>query len=389
MKRAVSKASAIVTDIRRQGLLDCRQQLADAVDDHQRVAGGRGEHAQVHRRIAVHQRAGLGGRGAQFDGADVAQAHQAVAIVADDHLAEVVDVGQVGVDPHVGHHVLPFHHARRRLVVVAADRLGHVGGGQAAPGQAVGVEPEAHRQVLAAEHFHLGHAVDGGEHRLDHPRQVVGQRRDGQGLAGKADVGDRGGLAGGALDHRVVGLLRQLVAHRVDLGHGLGHGLGRIAVEQHADGHHAAPLHRGGGKVVDALHRRHRLGDRLGDEALHQLGGGAGVLGGDGDGGAFQQRVLADRQLAQGQRAEQQDQGADHQRQHRPADEQVGKGHRGVSPQEPAWAAFNVSCATGSAAMPSLRLSCPEVTTRSPSCEALEDFDATVPALADPRPKRV
>ena len=41
LDEARSLVGEVDADIRRQGLLDLRQQLADAVDDHQRVAGGR------------------------------------------------------------------------------------------------------------------------------------------------------------------------------------------------------------------------------------------------------------------------------------------------------------------------------------------------------------
>ena len=62
---------------------------------------------------------------------------------------------------------------------------------------------------MPAEHFHLGDAVDSGEHRLHHPRQVFAQRRRGQRFTGKADIGDGGSFTGGALNHRIVSLLWQ------------------------------------------------------------------------------------------------------------------------------------------------------------------------------------
>ena len=161
-------------------------------------------------------------------------------------------------------------------------------------------------------------------------RQIVGQRGQRQRRAGKAHVGHRRRLAGRLDQHRVVCVARQAVLDLVDLGHHLGHGFVGIGVQLHADRDHAAALRGRGRQIVDALHGGHGLRDRLRDEALHQVRRRAGIFGGDSDGGAFGQRILAHRQSAQGAQAQQQDQGADHQRQHGPAHEQIGESHVGL-----------------------------------------------------------
>ena len=180
---------------RRQGLLDLWQQLANTLDDHQRVAAGRGEQPQVHGRFAVHGGTGLRGRRTQLDGADIAQAHQVGAIVTDDQLTEVFDPGQVGVHLDIGQHVLPAHLARRCLVVVGTYRLRHVRRRHPAPGHLLTVQPQAHGQALPAERLHLGHAVDTGELRFHHPRQVIAQFRYRQAVAGKPHIGHGSGVA--------------------------------------------------------------------------------------------------------------------------------------------------------------------------------------------------
>ena len=164
MDRSIDEARSLIGQRHlhpgRQGLLDLRQQLANALDNHQRVAGRRGKQPQVHGRLAVHGSAGLGGSRTELDGADIAQAHQVGAIVADDQLTEVLDPGQVGVHLDIGQHVLPTHLARRRLVVVGPHRLRHVRCRHPAPGHLFAVQPQAHGQPLPTERLHLGHAVD-------------------------------------------------------------------------------------------------------------------------------------------------------------------------------------------------------------------------------------
>ena len=68
-----------------------------------------------------------------------------------------------------------------------------------------------------------------------------------------------------------------------------------------------------------------RLLDRRRDEALDQVGRRAGIGRGDGDRRVRQLRILPDRQAGSGLEADQQDQQADDQRQHRALDEDVGE----------------------------------------------------------------
>ena len=109
---------------------------------------------------------------------------------------------------------------------------------------ALRVEPHAHGQALTAKRVDLGHPFKGGKQRLHHAAEVVGQGGGGQGVAGKADVGDGRGVPGRTLDDRVIGLLGQAVFDLIDLGNHFTQRLGRIFVKRHAQGNHAVALHR-------------------------------------------------------------------------------------------------------------------------------------------------
>ncbi|RMP85628.1 hypothetical protein ALQ17_02265 [Pseudomonas fluorescens] len=228
----------------RQGFLDVRQQALDVGDDQQRVALGCCIEAQVYRGLGVHQRTGFVGCRTQLDGRDIAQAQQVVAVVADDHVAKLIEAAQVGVDLNRGDHIVAFDLPGRCLEVVVADRLFHLGGTDAVACHTLRVEPQAHGQALAAEGLDLGHAVDRGKQRLHHAAQVIAQGRGRQRITGKPHVRHRCRIAGGTFDHRVVGLFRQAVFDLVDLGNHIAQRLGRVLVECHAQGDLAAALHR-------------------------------------------------------------------------------------------------------------------------------------------------
>ncbi len=91
----------------------------------------------------------------------------------------------------------------------------------------------------------------------------------------------------------------------------------------------AGAQHRGGGDVVDAVRRRDGLLQGRRDEALHQLGRGAGIDRGHGDDRVGEQRKLPHGQRCERAQTHEQDQRADHECQHRPADENIGETHRG------------------------------------------------------------
>jgi hypothetical protein len=172
-----------------------------------------------------------------------------------------------------------------------------------------------------------GNAVDGREQRLDHPGQVIRDRRAGQLGARKPDIHDRGRLPGRLQNDRILRLGGDQVFDLLNLGHDIGQRLARVVVEPDISGDRAGALDRIRGQVVDAFRARHRLLDRRRDKALDQVGRGPGIDRADRDRRVVEPRVLPDLQTEQAFEPDQEDQQADHQRKHRPADEDVGEFH--------------------------------------------------------------
>ena len=85
------------------------------------------------------------------------------------------------------------------------------------------------------------------------------------------------------------------LAHLLDLGHDLGQRRVGIGAEPHLHGDDAGRGAALRGDVVDVLGGRDRRGDRRGDEALDQVGAGAGIDRGDGDDRLLDLRILAGR----------------------------------------------------------------------------------------------
>ncbi|MPL75498.1 hypothetical protein SDC9_21322 [bioreactor metagenome] len=218
--------------------------------------------------------------------------------------------------------------ARRRQEVRGLDRRQHLGGGDVARSQLVGVDPDPHRVVRSADDADLGDARDRRHPRLDHALEVFGQLLGRHVRVDRRKVHQREGAPGALHDHRVIGFGGQLAAHLLHLRQHLGQGRVGVRTELHVDRHHRGRVHRGGGDVVDVLGRRHRLGDRCGDEALDQVRRGAGVGGGDRHHRLVDLGILPDRQVEIGLDAEQQHEGADHRRQDGASDEDFGEMHR-------------------------------------------------------------
>ena len=253
-------------------------------------------HADEDRALAGEGDAGVGALRRQFDRGDVFQPHEAAVLGLDGHALELVDVLQVGIGRDVGDDEIALGLPGGGLEVVRPDRHGDVVRRYAAPRHPRGVEPDPHREGLSAENFGRRHAIDGGQDRLHHARQIVRYRRSRKFLAGESEIHHGGGLAGRLQDDRIVGLSRNQVSDRIHLRHHFGQRLVGIEVELDVDRNQALALGRGRGDVVDAFGGRHRLLDRRGDEALHQVRRGAGIDRRHRDHGVRQFRILPDRQ---------------------------------------------------------------------------------------------
>ncbi len=330
----LDEARGVVGDghlqVRRQLFLQLGHLGADFLDHVQRVGAGRALDADVHRGDAVERADRVVAGRAQFHPRHVAHQHAAIAQGLQRDGGEGLRRLQVGGGVDAGDHQLALHLAGGGEEVVLAHGVVDVAGGDAVGGHLHRVQPQAHGEHLVAEDLGLGDTRQGGELGLDHPRQVVGDLRVVHVLAVEADVHQRRGVGGFLVQHRVLGVGRQLRLHLADLRQQLGHQAVGVGADVRVDGDHRVvlPAHRG--HVVDALGAGQALLQRLGDVALDGLGVGPGVEGGDGDQRVLHLRVFADHQAAEGLHAEQDDQQADHRRQHRAADEGIGKGHGSV-----------------------------------------------------------
>ena len=294
----------------RQIAFKLREQRADALDQDERVTLWRRLHADENRVLAIEGDAGVGALRRKFDGGDILHSHKTAVLGFDDHPFELVDVGKVGIGRNVGNDEKALGLARGRLEVVGGDRRRNVNRRNAAAGHPFRIEPQPHREGLPAQNVGGGDAVDGGQHRLHHARQIVRDRRSRQHFAGETEIHHRRGLAGGLGHDRIVGFLRNQVFDRVHLGEHFGQCLVRIEVQLDVDLDRAGAEHRGRRHVVDTFGGGDSLFDRRRDEALNEVSRGAGVRRGDVDHGIRQLRILPDWQAGRGLEPDQQDQQA-------------------------------------------------------------------------------
>ena len=226
----------------------------------------------------------------------------------------------------------PLHLAGGGGEIVGGQRVLDVGGGDVACRHLGWVEPDAHGEGLAAEDVGRSDPVDGLQARLDHPRQIVGDLRQGEHGRVERQVHERGGITGLLDHHRILRFARELVLHLRDLREHVGHRAIGVGVEAQVQRDRGDVLLRVRDQRVDAFGGSHGLGDRRRDETLDHVGIGAGIGRGDRDRGRFELRVLADLQLGEGCEPDEQDQQADNAGQHRTADEEIGEGaaHRPI-----------------------------------------------------------
>ncbi len=305
---------------------EIRQQVLHPPGHRQRVLPRGLLDADEDGRDALVEGGGLVVLRAQLHLRDVAQAHQGA--VGDHHqVAEVLYLAHVSGRGQIDGEVTILELTDARKIVVAAQDVLDVGGGHSQRGHALRVKPNPHGEGLVADELGLGHARHRLELGLNHAQQVVGDLRQAHGLAVEGHVHERGGIAGGRVDHRVLRLGRQHVALACHLGLDLRDRSLRVVVQLHVCLDGRDPLDAGGEQIVDAVGLGDRLLQRRGDEALDQAAAGAGVTGGDRHHRVPGLRVLAHLEAGDGAQADDQDQQADHARQHRAADEDVGEGH--------------------------------------------------------------
>ena len=285
------------------------RQLLHRVDDvfrrGERVRARPLEDAQRHRGIAVEIRIGRVVLCRQFDASHVAQPHHGARGLLDDDVVELVGIGETPQRLHrdlkralTGDRRL-IEHTGGDLDVLALERQNHVSCGQAHRLQAVGIDPDAHRVIAAAEDGDRANPVNAGENVGDRERRVI---RDEQRIArvvGRVEV-DHHHQIGRLFGHShpdVAHLARQarlrdgnpvLHLHLRDIEAG-------AELEAHVDG--KAPVRRRiRGHVDHVLDAVDLLLDRRDHGRGDDIRIGAGILAGDVDGGRSDLRILRHRQ---------------------------------------------------------------------------------------------
>ena len=327
----VDEGRGVVDDLpgqaTRQLALNARKGVAHALGHVQDVGLGSHLDTDEHRAHAAEGHVEVVVLRAQADRRHVLQAHDGVTHLLDRQLIEFRDRMQVGAGRQRHRHHLPLGRTQRSQEVVAGQRVADVGRRDVVRRHAVRVQPGAQRKQPPAQDFSSLHTFNRIQLRLDFSDQVVGDVVGWQRIAVETQIHRVGGLAGLHRQHRLLGLGRQLVAHRSHLGVDFGQRAVGVVVQAQRGGDGGDAAAAGRGQVVDPL----RLGDgrfqRLRNEAGHGLRVGTEVGGRHRDHGVLRVRVLVDRQAEQRAQPQHHDQQADHRGQHRPADEDVCEIH--------------------------------------------------------------
>ena len=309
--------------------------FSTAFADVERVGGGLLDDAERDRAAAVEadvdavvERPELGAR-------DVAQADRIAAVLAQDDVLELLRGPEVGLADHGELARRALDPAGRDLDVLPLKRGLDVLRRQAVGGQTRGVQPDAHGIAPLAEDAHVRDAGQVLQPVLDEAVGEIGDLEGRVAIGREGEVEDRLGVGLDLRDHRLVDLVGQQGAHPADpVAHVVGGGIG-VAVEPEADRDLALLLPADRAHVVDALDAGQRLLQNLGDLALDDVGRRALEGGIDRDHGLVDLGVLAHREAAVGDQADQGDDQRHHGREHRPPDREIGQ-DQGLRP--PPWA---------------------------------------------------
>ena len=156
----------------------------------------------------------------------VAQPHRVAAGGLERDLVELRHRVEVGARGDAELALLAFDAAGRHLEVLPPQRVFHVLHREPVAGQAVGIDPDAHRVAAVAADLHVGDAGNGLQPRLDDAVDDVGELQRAHRLAGEGQPDRRRGIGLDLGDHRLVDGLGQAAAHA---GHAVAH-LGRRGV---------------------------------------------------------------------------------------------------------------------------------------------------------------
>ena len=181
-------------DARWQVLLDQGHRFANPGRDAQRIGRGVSDDASGHRRQTVQADDGTLVRRALLDLGHVAQAHR----MARGHLQRDLAELPLGVEVRTRRDVelplLALDAPGRHFQVLPSQGVLDILHGQAVGGQAVLVQPDAHRELALAIDLHVGHARNGLQPGLDDAVDQVGDLQRRTVLAGEGQPDHREGV---------------------------------------------------------------------------------------------------------------------------------------------------------------------------------------------------
>ena len=245
--------------------------------------------------LAVEEDAGIVILRAKFDVGDVAESDEDTYFLFYHELSELIGTGEVGVGHQVdcGHRSLCLSESRQ--IVVGLQGAAYVGGAHSKGREAVGLQPDPHREDPGTQNVGPLDAVDCGKLRLDNPCQEVGHLIRLHSRGGESEVHGGPEFVGVLeFDDGILGLGGEFVADLRELGLDLRQGGIRIVVELQVDGDRAEALGARTLNVVDPLGSRDHALERGGDVAADKIGVGTHIGGGDLDDRDVTARILAD-----------------------------------------------------------------------------------------------
>ena len=223
------------------------------VGDVERVGGRLLHHAERDRRLAVEADDAALVQRAKLGMADIREAYEVALHVLEDEIVELLRRLEIGLGEHGEFALHALDAAGGHIDVLPAKRVLDVLRGEVVGGEALGIEPDAHRIFALAEQGHGGNPAQRLQLILDVAVGVIGDLERRVPVAGEGDVEDRLGIGLDLLDDRLVDLVGEMSPHPCGAVAHVGGGIIGIALELETDGDLALFLAADRGEVVDAL----------------------------------------------------------------------------------------------------------------------------------------
>ena len=286
--------------------------------------------------LAVDAPAGVVEHGAELHSGDVLNPHLAAGGIGQENdRAELFCSHQPSQGPDCVREVRVRRRRRTAYLsgwadgVLLIDCVDDVRYGQAKTGHPVGIEPNPHRVVAAAEKSDIAHPLDPLQCVNDVYRRVVGEKVVVVGAVGRVEGDKHEREVQRFLDRNAVllhgsGELRNSLLHPV-----LGEDVRHIEVCPHLEGHleqHGPVVGVGGLHVDHVLDAVNFLLEWSGDRGFHVGGTGAHEGRGNLDHGRHNLGVLGNRKAGHGHKSNDHHDDGDHHRHDRAVDEEPGHG---------------------------------------------------------------